>query len=446
MAVCDEAHRKVLTMKQDLSKGDQTAGSQAVRFGEFRLIPAERLLVRNGAPVPLAPKAFDALRLLTGASEHLLTKQALMETLWPDTFVAEANLTNIIVSLRKVLGPDAILTVTGHGYRFALAVQAEPDGPDAWHERLAHARELISVRSHDSLVKGRDLLWMCLAEQPSSAVAWMCLGRCHWILSKTSRRDAAGGADLARAALRRALLLDPDLPAAHQLMATVDADSGQARSALSRLQRRVAERPDEAETFAALVQVCRYCGLIDESLEAHRRAVRINPAIVTSLPHTLFLNVDYAGTLDTYGGRAGYYLDAACWAALGHEARARELLRKRLETMPLAGTMHILMASLSAALEGRRDEAMHLATEADAYQEPEGLVYLARHCSYLRNGDAALRLLENAAEKGFTCAPSSLLNDPWLACAREKPDFRKLLMRTEKDADGAHRLYAATCP
>ena len=72
------------------------------------------------------PKTFDALFYLVRNAEHLVSKRDLMDTLWPSTFVSEANLTNTVVSLRKVLGQDAIRTVSKHGYRFVLPVQGEP--------------------------------------------------------------------------------------------------------------------------------------------------------------------------------------------------------------------------------------------------------------------------------------------------------------------------------
>ena len=63
---------------------------------------------------------FDALLLLVRNAEHLVSKRELMDALWPSTFVTEANLTNMIVSLRKIVARDSIQTVSKHGYRFYL--------------------------------------------------------------------------------------------------------------------------------------------------------------------------------------------------------------------------------------------------------------------------------------------------------------------------------------
>src|SRR5687768_3549361 len=72
-------------------------GSQAYsfEFGEFRLDPAERRLMRNGVVVPLTPKALELLCILVENGGHLLEKDRLMETLWADAFVEERKSTRL---------------------------------------------------------------------------------------------------------------------------------------------------------------------------------------------------------------------------------------------------------------------------------------------------------------------------------------------------------------
>ena len=84
--------------------GQDTA--EIYEFGPFRLEPRERKLSRNSEPVVLTPKAFDTLVLLVRYSGHLLEKEELIRTLWPDSFVEEGNLSNNIFVLRKALGED----------------------------------------------------------------------------------------------------------------------------------------------------------------------------------------------------------------------------------------------------------------------------------------------------------------------------------------------------
>ena len=105
----------------------------AFAFGPFRLDVAERLLLRDGEPITLPPKAFETLLVLVQNSGRLITKRDLMNRLWPDTFVEEANLANNISLLRKVLDDDRqeckyIETVPKSGYRFVATV-TEPATP-----------------------------------------------------------------------------------------------------------------------------------------------------------------------------------------------------------------------------------------------------------------------------------------------------------------------------
>jgi len=115
---------------------DQNA-RQLYEFGPYRLDPAERKLFRGSEIVALPPKAFDTLVLMVRNSGHLLEKDELMRTLWPDAFVEEGSLSNnifllrkAIFLLRKALGEDTafIETVPRRGYRFVGTVRQFPLG------------------------------------------------------------------------------------------------------------------------------------------------------------------------------------------------------------------------------------------------------------------------------------------------------------------------------
>ncbi len=73
-------------------------------FGPYRLDSEKRVLVRDGMPVPLAPKASEILLLLVEHAGHLVEKDALINRVWPDAFVEEGNLNKNIFFLRKALG------------------------------------------------------------------------------------------------------------------------------------------------------------------------------------------------------------------------------------------------------------------------------------------------------------------------------------------------------
>src|SRR5438045_7259213 len=104
--------------------------TQHYSFKSFRLEIAERQLLKDGVAVPLTPKAFDVMALLVANAGHLLEKEELMKSVWPDSFVEEANVSRIVHTLRKILGDDQngnkfIETVAKKGYRFVAEVIAE---------------------------------------------------------------------------------------------------------------------------------------------------------------------------------------------------------------------------------------------------------------------------------------------------------------------------------
>jgi TolB-like protein/Flp pilus assembly protein TadD len=98
------------------------------RFGEFTLDADQKVLLRQGKPLLLAPKIIGTLLTLVQNSGRIVEKEDLMARLWPDTFVEESNLTYSIVQLRKTLGDDArrpryIETIPKRGYRFIADVE-----------------------------------------------------------------------------------------------------------------------------------------------------------------------------------------------------------------------------------------------------------------------------------------------------------------------------------
>lgn len=101
------------------------------RFGEYSVDSQNRVLKRDGAMVPLTPKAFDTLLLLVENAGTIVSKDDLIRAVWPDSFVEESNLTQTIFMVRKALGETAdrryILTVQGRGYRFVPPVQESHD-------------------------------------------------------------------------------------------------------------------------------------------------------------------------------------------------------------------------------------------------------------------------------------------------------------------------------
>jgi predicted ATPase/DNA-binding winged helix-turn-helix (wHTH) protein len=99
-----------------------------MRFGHFELHPAERMLRVRGEPVALGSRAFDLLLVLAERHERLVTKQELLDLVWPGLVVEEHNIATQISTLRKLLGAAAITTLPGYGYRLTAPRDRAPGG------------------------------------------------------------------------------------------------------------------------------------------------------------------------------------------------------------------------------------------------------------------------------------------------------------------------------
>lgn len=108
------------------------------RFGAVEIRPVERQVVIDGRPAALGSRAFDVLLALIEHRDRLVTKNELLEMAWPGLVVEENNLQAQVSALRRLLGPHAIATIPGRGYRFALSsgsaqapASAEPHPPSS---------------------------------------------------------------------------------------------------------------------------------------------------------------------------------------------------------------------------------------------------------------------------------------------------------------------------
>ena len=98
-------------------------------FGPYRLDPSARVLFRDREIVPLTPKVLDTLVVLVEHAGQPVSKEELLRSVWPDSFVEESNLAQNIAVLRKMLGKSMddgpfIETISKRGYRFVPVVRA----------------------------------------------------------------------------------------------------------------------------------------------------------------------------------------------------------------------------------------------------------------------------------------------------------------------------------
>jgi predicted ATPase/DNA-binding winged helix-turn-helix (wHTH) protein len=101
-----------------------TTSTSSYRFGRFELQPSERRLLSAGTPVAVGPRALDLLVALVERGGSLLTKDELLDRVWPGVIVEDNALQAQVSALRKIVGPEAIATVSRSGYRFTLELRS----------------------------------------------------------------------------------------------------------------------------------------------------------------------------------------------------------------------------------------------------------------------------------------------------------------------------------
>lgn len=303
------------------------------------------------------------------------------------------------------------------------------------YDLYLRANELMRHRDSGAIA----LYEQCVAKDPQYAPAWAGLGRSRWLVDKYAS-GSSEKIEEAGVAVRRALELNPDLPLAHNLYTHIQVEQDHAVDALRRLLIRSQTARNDPELYAGLTHACRYCGLLEPSLAAHRQARRLDPKIATTVMHTHFMLGDYQSAFDTSKGDYGYGT-AVSLAMLGRVEEAIVIL-KGGEPLPWRlGRLYLI--SLRALLEGNRAESLSAADEllAGTFRDPEGWYYLARSLSYLSEADRAFMALSKSVE-GFFCY-STLATDPWLDPLRGYPAFKQILRKTQALHEEALGVFRA---
>ena len=285
-------------------------------------------------------------------------------------------------------------------------------------------------RQWENLPGAIEIYERCVSLDPSYAPAWARLGRARWLGDKY-KLGSLEGLRTADEAFQTALRLNPNLTLAHNLYTHVQVDQGRSLDAMKRLLDRAHQRRSDAELFAGLGHVCRYCGLLQPALVAHQEARRLDPLISTSVMHTYFMLGDYERALENSGSDFGYGM-ALALAMLGRVEEAVSLLRQREPAKPWRlGKLYL--TSLRALLEGKREESLAASDELmkATFRDPEGMYYLARQFGYLREEAAALDMLSRAIDNGFCCHPA-MLRDPWLDSLRARTEFTGLMSKAHQ--------------
>ena len=294
------------------------------------------------------------------------------------------------------------------------------------------------VFDRERIIAARDLYLRSLEEDPSYAPTWARLARVYRLLGKYGADEPAINMQRADEALQHALRLNPELTVAHSLFAQIEVDRGQAPAAMQRLLQHLQRLGPNADLYAGLVQACRFCGLLEESIAAHHRAVALDDAVQTGVMHAYFVMRRWADVVEVSRHVRGYVL-ALSLLELGRRDDALAVFAE-LESK---GPLHDFMLAGRELVAGRHAESgAAMARALKSLADPESIYYAARHFAYLGDAAAALPVLEQSVEGGYTCV-EPLMNDPWLDSVRGDARFETLAARARERNAAAREVYRA---
>jgi TolB-like protein/predicted Ser/Thr protein kinase len=301
-------------------------------------------------------------------------------------------------------------------------------------------------RDLTQLSVARDLYLRCVAEDPGFAPAWAQLGRAHRIIGKyLDTPQLATHQARAGEALRRALELSPRLPLAHKLLAHLESELGRAQDAMVRLLGLAGETRNDAELFAGLVHACRYSGLLDASLAAHREAQRLDPHLPTGVVHTLWQLGEFE-RLIALKEAEGMTARSFALLALGRSEEALENWEK------VAASYDRQNALVREWIEPVRDfltlsEKSRPAVfkNLDGTFDPEEVFFVGTQAARLEMPEAT-EILGRAVDAGYPCW-EALVRHPWIVRIKEQPGFADVVRRAElarQKAEAAFREAGGT--
>lgn len=306
--------------------------------------------------------------------------------------------------------------------------------------RANQAGQAATALDPGSWAVARDLYLQCLEEGPHYAPAWARVGRIYRVTGKWGRAGSETNLAKAEDAFKRALEINPDLSIAHNLYAQLEVDLGRAEDAMLRLIARAKARGADPELFAGLVHACRFCGLLEASVAAHRQARRLDPDVATSVGQTYFMLGDYAQVLAEDINATPNVRNLAL-AMLGREAEA--VANYRALEAKLQTRYGDLLQCGRALLEGRREESLAAAETvlASEVKDSETLFHLGRILARLGEQQQATSLVGRAVEYGFFCYPA-IARDPWLDSLRGDAGFVAVLREAETRHRCAQLVFA----
>ncbi len=290
----------------------------------------------------------------------------------------------------------------------------------------------------------RDLYLRAVDEDPRYAPAWARLARIYLLLGKYGG-DSSRDYVLAESAARRALDLNPDLATAHYAYAQLEASTGRAQASMLRLLDLVQRGTNDPAVFAALVTVCRFCGLLEASAAAHEQAKQLDPQASTSAAHTYWMMGRYEEALAAVDPDRDFGDEAFIHVSRGDIDKAVAVFADRKRRLALTGAKPAAFGfrvfdAFNAAILGQRELLVAMYEGLRDFPDPEGLYYMARAMAHVGEIEIALDNFERSQQTGFFCFPF-YMHDAWLDPLRGEPRFTEAVREAETQWRAARRAF-----
>ena len=445
-------------------------------FGDFELNVGERTLLRaaRGDRIVISEKAFRTLVQLVRNGGALVTREAILATVWPGVLVEEGNIGKAIHAIRRALGDrngrrTYVETIPKHGYRFvapvarienmvAAASSAAPSlkaarpGESPAYDLYIRGKVKTGGENIDDTNQAIALLEAAVRLDPSCAGAYAQLARAYSTRSFkfTSQDESKRLRDNADVALAKALNLEPNLAEAQFARGVVlwtKAKGFPHEQAIRAFQKALELDPDDDETHHQLSMVYSHVGLLDEAQRHVARAIDLNPnntmarfrVSVYAAWQCRFeeaLAVLKTVPLDV----SPFLVDrvrAEVYVQLGRPDKARPIVDDYLARHPndeggsLTGVRALLLAKAGETREARRTiaRAIELGTGFGHFHHTA--YNIAATYAALLEPDEAVTWVEAAADDGFPCYPC-FARDPNLDSLRGFPPFADLMSHLQK--------------
>ncbi len=445
-------------------------------FGEFELNVGERTLERRpgSARIVISEKAFRTLVHLVRNSGALVTRDAILATVWPGVLVEEGNIGKAIHAIRRALGDHSgqrtyVETVPKHGYRFIAEVTrteqttggASPAGPSLKaalpgqspaYDLYIRGRVKTGGENIDDTNQAITLLEAAVRLDPSCAGAYAQLARAYNTRSFkfTSQDESRRLRENADVALAKALDLEPNLAEAQFARGVIlwtKAKGFPHEQAIRAFQKALELDPDADETHHQLSMVYSHVGLLDEAQRHVARAIDLNPNNTMARFRVGVYAAwqgrfeDALAVLKTVPADVSPFLvdrvRAEVYVQLGRPDKARPIVDGFLARHPndeggsLTGVRALLLAKAGETREARRTIARAIELGRDFGHFHHTAYNIAATYAALLEPGEAVNWVEAAADDGFPCYPC-FARDPNLDILRGFPPFVDLMSHLQK--------------